>query len=167
MANKHRQTCPIAEFLNVFGDAWTLLVIREAFYGATRFGEFRRNTGAARNILSDRLSMLVDQEILKLVDVGERGPRYEYHLTERGESLTPVFVAITQWGNEHIYGAQREAVGFYEKRSGRKLQKLSPLDGDGNVLEKDDLIVKAGPGASAATRLRIEQIPNNESPQAS
>ncbi|WOJ96999.1 helix-turn-helix domain-containing protein [Congregibacter brevis] len=162
MAKKHRQTCPIASFLNVFGDAWTLLVVREAFYGATRFGEFRNNTGAAKNILSDRLAMLVDEGILTTVDVGEQGTRYEYRLTERGESLMPVFVAMTQWGNEQIYGARSEPVDFYEKASGKKLLKLQPRDRQGNALANGDIAVKAGPGASAATIKRISLIPDNE-----
>ncbi|WP_439106102.1 winged helix-turn-helix transcriptional regulator [Congregibacter sp.] len=158
MTKKHQQTCPIAEFLNVFGDAWTLLVVREAFYGATRFGEFRTNTGAAKNILSDRLNLLVQQGVLETVDIGEHGTRYEYQLTERGESLMPVIVAMTQWGNEQVYGKDREAVSFFEKRSGKKLLKLRPTDRDGNVLGLKDIVVRAGPGASSAARQRIAQM---------
>ena len=96
MAKPHTQTCPIAAFLNVFGDAWTLMIIREAFYGATRFTEFQRNTGAARNLLSDRLAMLVSNGVLERQNVGEQGTRYAYRLTDKGQSLVPVLVAMMQ-----------------------------------------------------------------------
>lgn len=159
MTKKHIQTCPIAEFLNIFGDAWTLLVIREAFYGATRFGEFQANTGIAKNILSDRLAMLVDQDVFKPVDIGERGTRYEYHLTSRGESLLPVIIAISQWSNEQVFGKGREATRLFEKSSRKKLLKLLPRDRDGKILNLDDIVVKPGPGASRATVDRICDIP--------
>ena len=110
MTKKHLQTCPVAGFLNIFGDAWSLLIVREAFYGANRFGEFLSNTGIARNILTDRLVMLVDAGVLTRVNIGERGARYEYHLTDRGESLLPVIVAISQWANEQLFGKGHEAV---------------------------------------------------------
>ncbi len=158
MTKKHVQTCPVAEFLNVFGDAWTLLVIRESFYGTTRFGDFLENTGIAKNILSNRLSLLVEEDVLRRVDIGERGTRYEYHLTERGRSLVPVFVAINQWGNEQVFGKGHEAVHLYERSSGKKLQKLLPRDRAGNALSAEDILAKPGPGASAAAKARINAI---------
>jgi len=158
MTKKHLQTCPVAEFLNIFGDIWTLLVIREAFYGATRFGEFLENTGIAKNILSDRLALLVDEDVLRRVNIGERGTRYEYHLTDRGESLLPVIVTINQWGNEQVFGKGREAINLYERSSGKKLLKLLPRDRDGKVLSTGDIVAKAGPGASEAAKERISAI---------
>ncbi len=158
MTKKHQQTCPIAGFLNVFGDAWSLLIVREAFYGATRFSEFLENTGIARNILTDRLASLVDAGVLTRVNVGERGARYEYRLTDRGESLMPVIIAISQWANEQLFGRGREAVDLVERSTGRKLLKLLPRDRDGNVLSATDIIARAGPGASAAARARIRAI---------
>ncbi|MEL7372034.1 MAG: helix-turn-helix domain-containing protein, partial [Myxococcota bacterium] len=81
MGKRHTQTCPVAGFLNIFGDSWTLMIVREAFYGATRFSEFQRNTGIAKNLLSDRLSMLVEEDILQIENIGERGTRYAYRFT--------------------------------------------------------------------------------------
>ncbi|MFT4769980.1 MAG: DNA-binding HxlR family transcriptional regulator [Glaciecola sp.] len=159
MTKKHVQTCPIAEFLNTFGDAWTLLVIREAFYGSTRFGEFLKNTGMAKNILSNRLTTLLDEGVLRRVDIGERGARYEYHLTDKGESLITVLVAINQWANEQMFAKGREAVNLCARSSGRKLPKLVPRDHDGKVLAAGDILAKAGPGASAAAKERINAIP--------
>ncbi len=156
MSKKHTQTCPVAEFLNIFGDAWTLLIMREAFYGATRFGEFLQNTGIAKNILSERLAMLVDEDILERFDIGERGTRYEYRLSARGRSLVPVFVAINQWGNEQVFGKDRDAITLLEKSSGKKLLKLLPRDRDGKVLGFGDITAKAGPSANTAAKKRVQ-----------
>ncbi len=158
MTKKHVQTCPIAGFLNIFGDAWSLLIVREALYGATRFGEFLRHTGIARNILTDRLVMLVDAGILMRVNIGERGARYEYHLTDRGESLLPAIVAISQWSNEQVFGSGHEAVDLCERSSGKKLLKLLPRDRYGNILNVTDIIARAGPGASTAAKARLRAI---------
>ena len=87
MANRHTQTCAIAGALNVLGDHWPLLLVREAFYGSTRFGEFQRNTGIAKTLLSDRLLFLEEEGIFRKEDVGERGTRYAYRLTEKGVAL--------------------------------------------------------------------------------
>lgn len=158
MKQRHRLTCPVAGFLNVFGDAWTLLLIREAFYGSRRFSDFQANTGIAKNILSMRLDLLVREDILEKHDVGERGTRFEYRLTERGRSLLPVFIAVTQWGNEHVYGAGREPVTLHERSSGEALSSLVPIGSDGNALDLGDIVVRPGPGASPATRRRIAAI---------
>ena len=159
MAKKHLQTCPIAAFLNIFGDAWTLLLLREAFYGATRFAEFRQNTGIARNILSDRLDLLLEAGILERVDIGERGTRYEYRLTERGQSLLPVFIAVSQWGNEHLYAKGQHPIELCDRSTGRELEGLTLRRRDGASIKLRDITVRAGPGASGAARKRIASIP--------
>ena len=123
MAKRHTQTCPVAGFLNIFGDAWTLMIIREAFYGATRFSEIQRNTGIAKNLLSDRLSMLVAEGVLEREDVGERGSRYAYKLTAKGRSLAPVFIAMSQWSNEHVFGAGGEPVFLIERQDRQEAEK--------------------------------------------
>ena len=157
MAKRHTQTCPVAGFLNIFGDAWTLMIIREAFYGATRFSEIQRNTGIAKNLLSDRLSMLVAEGVLEREDVGERGSRYAYKLTAKGRSLAPVFIAMSQWSNEHVFGAGGEPVFLIERKTGRKLKKLAPTDADGKPLQWRDIATRPGPGANKAARARIAE----------
>ena len=155
MAKRHTQTCPVAGFLNIFGDAWTLLIIREAFYGATRFSEMQRNTGIAKNLLSDRLSVLAAEGLLDREDVGVRGARYAYKLTAKGRSLAPVIVAMSQWSNEHVFGAGREPVFLVERKTGRKLKKLAPASADGKPLQWRDIASRPGPGADKAARIRI------------
>ena len=155
MAKRHTQTCPIAGFLNIFGDAWTLLIIREAFYGGTRFSEFQRNTGIAKNLLSDRLSMLVEEGVLKREDIGERGSRYAYKLTDKGKSLVPVYAAMLQWGNEHVYGDGNEPVFLVDRASGKPIPQVSLTTESGEPLRWSDVSARPGPGANKAAQIRI------------
>ena len=162
MAKRHTHTCPIAGVLNIFGDNWTWLVIREAFCGATRFSEIQRNTGIARNVLSDRLDVLVNEGILVREDVGENGTRYAYRLTEKGESLHPVLLALHQWGNEHVYGPGNEPVLLLECATGQPLQPLAPTSRDGHRLTRADIQTRPGPGASKATVRRLAEAGETE-----
>lgn len=93
-----RDACAVAAAVVGIGDRWTLLVLREAFLGVRRFEELRRNTGAARNILTDRLNRLVDEGILRRERYSEHPPRDEYRLTEKGVDLWPVLVTLGRWG---------------------------------------------------------------------
>jgi DNA-binding HxlR family transcriptional regulator len=93
--------CTLAAALDVLGEKWTLLVVREAFYGVRRFEDFHRQVGCARNVLSARLAKLVDHEVLerrRYREPGQRG-RDEYQLTDRGSELLPVLVALMRWGS--------------------------------------------------------------------
>jgi DNA-binding HxlR family transcriptional regulator len=96
-----RDNCSVARTLSLIGDRWTLLVLREAFLGVRRFDELRRNTGAARNILSDRLNALVENGVLRRELYHERPQRYEYRLTEKGLDLYPVLITLMEWGARH------------------------------------------------------------------
>ncbi len=151
----HTHACPIAAALNVIGDRWTLLIIREAFYGAVRFGEIRRNTGISRNILSDRLNSLVADGILEKVKYADRGTSYVYHLSEKGRALETVLGALLQWGNEYIYGEGAEPVQLVEKASQRPIKAFAPVDSEGRVVARQDVTFNAGPGANNATRKRL------------
>src|SRR6185437_6543816 len=89
--------CPIARSLNVVGEWWTLLIVRDALDGARRFEDFRA-TGIADNILSTRLDLLVREGILERRAYLEHPPRYEYLLTEKGRDLLPIIVSLGRWG---------------------------------------------------------------------
>ena len=143
--------------LNLLGDHWTWLIVREAFYGATRFSEFRRQTGIARNILAERLALLVEEAVLEKHNISETGTRYEYRLTKKGQSLLPVFITMSQWGNEHIFGAGKEPVEIIERTSGRPIKPVGPLGDDGRPLGLHDLAVKPGPGANKAARRQLAE----------
>jgi DNA-binding HxlR family transcriptional regulator len=94
--------CSVARTLEVMGERWTVMVMREAFLGTRRFDAFLRNTGAARNILSDRLSKLVEHGIMERRLYNERPPRYEYRLTKKGVDLYPAIVALMRWGDTYL-----------------------------------------------------------------
>ncbi len=158
MANRHTQTCAIAAALNILGDHWTLLLVREAFYGATRFGEFQRNTGIAKTLLSDRLFFLEKEGIFRKEDVGERGTRYAYYLTEKGRALETVMIALMQWSNEYVYGRGKEPVQLLDRSTGKPVPQLQLRNRKGEALGAMDVAFRAGPGASKATRRRLESI---------
>jgi DNA-binding HxlR family transcriptional regulator len=98
------QVCSVARTLELVGERWTLLIVRDALLGITRFDGFLARLGIARNVLADRLNGLVDNGILDRVQYRDRPPRYEYHLTARGRELLPVIVTLTEWGDRHLAG---------------------------------------------------------------
>ena len=93
-----RDECPVARSVGVVGDWWSLLIVRDAFTGKRRFGEFEKSLGVAKNILTDRLKKLVADGVLELVPAADGSAYREYALTERGRGLLPVIVALAEWG---------------------------------------------------------------------
>lgn len=91
--------CSIARTLEVIGERWSLLIVRDAFYGVRRFDDFRQDLGIARNVLSDRLNTLVEQGVFERRQYQERPPRYEYRLTDKGRELLPVILTMMHWGD--------------------------------------------------------------------
>ena len=143
--------CGIAQALEALGDWWTLLIVRDAFFGARRFGDFEKSLGIAKNILSDRLQRLTEHGIFRKVDVGEVGERFEYRLTEKGEALLPLLTALRDWSDEWIFGRGHEPVIVKDRRSHRRIPRLRVTDADGRPLTRRDLHTEPGPGASSAT----------------
>lgn len=101
-ADQTPRDCTIADALEVVGDRWSLLVVRELFYAQRRFTEIARNTGAPRDILTTRLRKLVEHGVIEREQYSERPPRYEYRLTAMGRALSPVLLTLKQWGHEHV-----------------------------------------------------------------
>ena len=91
--------CSIARTLEVIGERWSLLIVRDAFYGVRRFDDFRQDLGIARNVLTDRLNTLVDQGVFERRQYEDRPPRFEYLLTEKGRELLPVILVMMRWGD--------------------------------------------------------------------
>ena len=96
------QNCSVARTLELVGERWTLLIVRDAFLGRRRFEEFQESLGIARNILTDRLAKLVDHGIFERVRYQERPERYEYRLTDKGRDLRVPLLALMQWGDRHL-----------------------------------------------------------------
>ena len=100
-----RSTCPVAVWLDILGDKWTLLIVRDIFLGARRYSDFEQSPEAyPTNILADRLKRLVEHEIVEKTAYSERPRRFEYRLTIRGKKLKPVLKCVMKWGNEFYPG---------------------------------------------------------------
>jgi len=96
------QNCSIARALEIVGERWTLLIVRDVFLGLRRFDELQENLGIARNVLTDRLNRLVEEGILERTPYSERPLRYEYRLTEKGLELRVALTALRQWGDKYL-----------------------------------------------------------------
>jgi len=159
MSRKKIETlnCSIADTLNLIGEWWTILILREAFFGSHRFDEFQQHLGIARNILTARLKKLCDSGILERVPVKEGARRHEYKLTPMGRDLHPILIALTQWGDRWLNETDGAPVIFTERSSGEAIAEVSILSKDGRVLKARDLKLTPGPGANDETieRLRL------------
>jgi DNA-binding HxlR family transcriptional regulator len=149
------QNCSVAQALEVLGDWWTLLVVREAFMGSRRFADFEAHLEISKNILSARLEHLVAHGVLARVDAGVHGTRYEYELTPMGKDLATVMTALRQWGDLWIYGKGREPLLALDRNSGQRIPRLRILDDEGRPLAGCDIVLAPGPGAIKRTRDRF------------
>ncbi|SDB90947.1 winged helix-turn-helix transcriptional regulator [Paraburkholderia lycopersici] len=127
-------TCPVARSVDVIGDRWSLLVLRDVFDGIHRFGDIQRNLGVARNILSDRLGHLVEEGILATRPASDGTAYQEYVLTAKGEHLFPVVVALQQWGERYLFGRGEHHSMLVDKRTGKPIPFMAPTAKDGTVL---------------------------------
>ena len=100
------QHCSVARSMAIFGDRWTMLVVREAFFGTKRFEQFVAYTGSTPQVVSSRLKRLVDEKILSKIPYSERPLRFEYLLTEKGRDLHPVLIAVMNWGDAWLDGGR-------------------------------------------------------------
>ncbi|MEB1941262.1 MULTISPECIES: winged helix-turn-helix transcriptional regulator [Xanthomonas] len=126
--------CPVVRSVDLIGDRWALLIVRDAFDGVRRFGDFQRSLGMARNILSDRLRKLVDAGILVMQDASDGTAYQEYVLTARGDSLFPVVVALRQWGEDHLFEHDERYSVLIDKRTGKKVPRMTLQAKDGTML---------------------------------
>ncbi|MFG1299286.1 helix-turn-helix domain-containing protein [Xanthobacter sp. V3C-3] len=143
-------SCPVARPLDAIGDWWALLIVRDAFDGLSRFGEFHKNLGLAKNILSDRLRNLVSHNILKMVP-DEDSPYHRYVLTEKGRALFPLLVALRQWGEDYCFTAGEEHVRLVDRRDGLPVTPVEVRAQDGRVLMPDETVVVRQASATPTT----------------
>ncbi|PWB95037.1 winged helix-turn-helix transcriptional regulator [Methylosinus sporium] len=148
------QACSVARALEIVGEWWTLLLIREAFLGTRRFGEFERNLGVAKNVLSERLSKLVACGVLERVDVPGRGNPRDYRLTEKGRDLFPVLVALMQWGDRWAAPAG-PPLRLLERSTGEEIAALCVRGTSGAALAPQEVRIAPGPGADEKIRRRL------------
>lgn len=131
------EPCPVARCVDVVGDRWSLLIVRDAFDGVSRFGDLQRSLGVARNILSDRLRKLVDAGILQMQAASDGTVYQEYVLTNKGKSLFPIVVALRQWGEQYLFERGERHSMLIDKRTGKSIARMVPTDKEGNVLIAD------------------------------
>ncbi|WP_417330166.1 winged helix-turn-helix transcriptional regulator [Halomonas cupida] len=136
------ETCPVARSVDVIGDRWSLLIVRDAFDGVSRFGDFQRSLGAARNILAERLRRLVEAEILTTRPASDGTAYQEYVLTARGERLFPIVVALRQWGEQHLFERGEPHSTLIDRSTGQPVPFMAPKTSDGEPLEPDGTVVK-------------------------
>ncbi|MGY8525414.1 winged helix-turn-helix transcriptional regulator [Paracidovorax citrulli] len=136
------RTCPVARSVDLIGDRWSLLIVRDAFDGMHRFGDFQRSLGVARNILSDRLGRLTEAGILETRPASDGTAYHEYVLTARGRELFPVVVALRQWGEHHLFSRGERHSRLVDTRTGKPVAFMTPRDSIGNALRPDDTEVR-------------------------
>ena len=141
--------CSIAQTLEIVGEWWTLLILRDCFLGIRRFDDFVERLGIARNVLTGRLETLVEAGVLERVPYDEARARYEYVLTEKGRALWPVMTALRQWGDEWILGAGNEPLVLEHRSCGHETIALMTCDVCGEHLDAQAVRAKPGPGARA------------------
>lgn len=152
----------VGHVLDVIGEGWSILIIREAFLGTRRFEEFQGRLGIARNILATRLKKLCANEILDRVPVKEGAKRHEYILTNKGKDMMPLLVALTQWGDKWVFGDNNEPVIFLDREHEEPISRVLVCSARGDSLRPRDIMVKAGPGATQKARDRIRELNENE-----
>lgn len=136
--------CPVARALDAIGDWWSLLIVRDAFDGVRRFGDFQKNLGIAKGMLSARLHKLVELDVLALVPASDGSAYQEYALTKRGRDLFPVVVGLRQWGEAHLY-RRGEAHSELVDQAGQPVGQLLLPSRTGRTLSWSDTKVrKAG-----------------------
>ena len=126
--------CPSARSLDAIGDWWSLLIVRDAFDGMRRFGEFQKSLGVAKNILSSRLRNLVAHGILETAPAPDGSAHHEYVLTEKGRGLFYVLVALRQWGETYFSGPGEPYTFMVDIRTGRPIRRLEVHAEDGRLL---------------------------------
>ena len=141
------QNCSIARALEVVGERWTLLIIRDVFLGRRRFDELQESLGIARNVLTDRLNRLVEQRILERVPYSERPKRYEYRLTAKGLELNVALTALRQWGDKHL---SAKPPRLLRTRADKRPVVAALVPKGTDVLGWSDVETVAGPGAKSS-----------------
>ena len=143
------QLCSIAKSLEVIGERWSLLIVRDVFNGHRRFGEIQSSLGVARNVLAARLQRLVDEDILERRPYQASPPRHEYFLTEKGLDLWPTLIALLSWGDRYSPRPGGPPKVILHKVCGGQVSERGICESCGKVLNARDAIQVPGPGRLA------------------
>jgi DNA-binding HxlR family transcriptional regulator len=149
-----KMQCPVARSLERIGEWWSILIIRDALHGLTRFDQFEDSLGIAPNMLTRRLAALVKAGVLEKHRYSERPPRYEYLLTARGRDFKQVILAMQAWGNKH-FAPEGASVMLVHAATGEAADPLMVDRKTGLPLAGPEYVVAAGPAAGEGTRCKI------------
>lgn len=146
--------CPIARSLERVGEWWSMMILRDAFHGLTRFDQFQRSLEIAPNMLTRRLNSLVEAGLLRRRRYSQRPPRDDYVLTRRGRDFWPVLVAMATWGNRHL-ADEGIASQVVDAATGAVAEPIMVDATTGRRLDESDYAFAAGPAADDAVRRRM------------
>lgn len=132
--SKRGDECPVARALDVIGDWWSLLIIRDAFDGRRRFGEFQTGLGIAKGMLTSRLRTLVEAGVMETGPASDGSAYLEYTLTAKGSDLFRVIVALRQWGEAHLFEPGEAYSMLLDGKDAKPLAKLDVRAGDGRII---------------------------------
>jgi DNA-binding HxlR family transcriptional regulator len=152
-----RMPCPIARSLERVGEWWSMLILRDALHGFTRFDQFQKSLGIAPNMLTRRLNALVDAGLLERRRYSERPPRDEYVPTARGRDFQPVLIALLAWGNKH-FAPEGASVQVINTRTGAAVEPILVDPATGRPIQKPDYAFAPGPAAPERTRRRYAAV---------
>ncbi|WP_434778940.1 winged helix-turn-helix transcriptional regulator [Neisseria sp. Ec49-e6-T10] len=130
--------CPVARALEVIGDKWTLMIIRDAFDGIKRFGEFQKNLGLAKNILSVRLKSLTSLGLLEILPASDGSAYKEYALTEKGRDLFPIIVVFRQWGEKYMFEVGEKLSILVDTKNSKPLNIIRVQSSTGMLITPQD-----------------------------
>ena len=148
--------CSLARAIDVFGDSWTLLIVRDAMQGLSRFDEFQRSLHIARNTLSDRLTRLVDAGIMTKRFYRDNPPRYEYLLTEMGRDFFPVLAAMLAWGDKWLDDGGGAPVTLWHHEPGHGIESQVVCTRCGEPVVHEDIQFCVGPGYPDEVRPELD-----------
>jgi DNA-binding HxlR family transcriptional regulator len=148
------QVCSIARALEVLGERWTLLIVRDAMMGLRRFDDFQHSLGLARNVLADRLGRLVEAGILERVPYQDRPVRHEYRLTQMGRELGTPVISLMHWGDRHLAGPDGPPRLTLHRDCGGTVALTFTCTGCGGTVAPGQVDVVAGPGLRKTGRAR-------------
>ncbi|WP_188186881.1 winged helix-turn-helix transcriptional regulator [Nonomuraea sp. SYSU D8015] len=148
------RACSIARTLEIVGDRWTLLILRDVFNGVRRFADLQRHLGIARNVLTQRLTALVDAGILVRIPYREPGTRsrHEYEPTDRGHELLSVLLTIIAWGDRHLADASGPPVHVRHTACGADVRLVPVCEAGHAIKSASEVLIEPGPGARPARR---------------
>jgi len=153
--------CSVARTLDVIGEWWTLLILRDVFYGVRRFEGLRTHLGISRKVLTSRLGRLIEEKILRKDLYQNQPPRYEYRLTEKGLELLPVLLSIMSWGDKWMSDAGKVPVIFVHKDCGEETTPKLVCSHCGGDLNAHNVYPTAGQGAPPEEVSRLREVSIN------